>query len=23
MRKVIHNPDNHGYTLSSGIPTAR
>jgi|LakMenE01Jun11ns_1017448.scaffolds.fasta_scaffold7681434_1 hypothetical protein len=23
MRKSIQNPDNHGYTLSSGIPAAR
>lgn len=23
MRKSIQNPDNHGYTLASGIPAAR
>ncbi len=23
MKKFIANPDNHGYTMTSGVPTAR
>ncbi len=23
MKKIIYNPDNHGYTLATGMPAAR